>query len=168
MTPRTTPAASLPPHRVELNASFKRLLAVNVAAVGAGAALLAIAIAVRPGLTQRWFPLLFALSVLYLLGDTLYWLWRGVHRVVLERGVLNVYRGLALRHEAISVSRITDVHLHRRLTRRSLQVLLGSHVARVPGLTLYPGPKIWIVSDAFELSQFDELVEAVVPHAYVP
>ena len=157
-------AASAPATRVEMRGSVGAFAAVNVAAAVAGAVLLAMAIAVRPGIGRSAFPVLYGLALLYLAADTVYWMHRGVHAAALEGDTLHVYRGRALRHERIPVAQITDVHLHQRLSRRSLQILLGAKVVRVPGATFYPGPKVWITSDAFDLAEFDRFTEAAMRH----
>lgn len=145
-----------------MRGSLGAFAAVNVAAAVVGGLLLAVAIGIRPGIGRSSFPLLYGLALLYLAADTVYWVRRGVHAAALEGDTLHVYRGSELRHERIPVAEITDVHLHQRLSRRSLQILLGGRVARVPGATFYPGRKVWITSDAFNLREFDGFAHAAL------
>lgn len=98
---------------------------------------------------------MYGLFLLYLVLDTAYWLWRGVHRAALGGGALHLWRGRELRHERIALAELTDAHLHRRLGRRSLQLLRGGRVVRVPGATFYPGRRVWITTDAFDHADFD-------------
>lgn len=161
VSPEIAVSANSPSARTVLNGTAGSLLMVNVAAAVMGGLLLAGMIAIRPGIGRSAFPLLYGLALLYLVADTVYWMRRGVHAAALDGDTLHVYRGRDLRHEAIAVREITDVHLHRRLSRRSLQILLGATVMRVPGATFYPGRKVWITSDAFDLAEFDRFADAV-------
>lgn len=163
-----TPAVAAPTQRIEMRGSLGAFAAVNVAAAVMGALMLAAMIGVRPGIGRSSFPLLYGLALLYLAADTVYWLKRGVHVAALEGDTLHVYRGRELRHEQIPVAEITDVHLHQRLSRRSLQILLGDRVQRVPGFTYYPGRKVWITSYAFDLREFDRFAQAVLRYRTDP
>lgn len=160
-SPETAAPTESSPSRIELKGTAGSLVMVNVAAAVMGGLLLAGMIAIRPGIGRSAFPLLYGLALLYLVADTAYWMRRGVHAAALDGDTLHVYRGRGMRHETIALREITDVHLHRRLSRRSLQILLGGTVMRVPGATFYPGRKVWITSDAFDVAEFDRFAEAV-------
>jgi hypothetical protein len=156
------------PEEVEIRGRFGSLLVVNVAAALAAGLMLVPVILIRPGITAGAFPVIWGMVVVWLAADTVYWRWRGVHRAVLDGEALHVYRGRTLVCERIPVSAITDVHLHRRLARRSLQILLGGEVTHVPGMTLFPGRKVWITSDAFDEADFDRFAEAALRYRGAP
>ncbi len=145
---------------IEIRASLGSFAAVNAVAALGGAAFLAAMIALRPGIIGSAFPVMYGVFLLYLALDTAYWLWRGVHRAALDGEALHLWRGRALRHERIPLGEFTDAHLHRRMGRRSLQLLRGGRVVRVPGATFYPGRKVWITSDAFDNAAFDRFAVA--------
>jgi len=139
-------------------ASEKKIAVINLVGVlGGGGALYLIARA--KGMGSSFF-ILWALLAAWLLGDWLVWRARGVREIRIDSKGFEVVRGLrrtVVRHDA---GEITDLALHTRMRRKSLQIMMGGKVTHIPGIiTLYLDPnKIWITSDAFEDSEFDEVV----------
>lgn len=139
-------------------ASEKKLAVINLIGVLGGGGVLYL-IARTRGMGNAFF-VLWALLAAWLLGDWYVWRARGVREIRIDARGFEVIRGsrrIATRHDA---GEITDLALHTRMNRKSLQIMMGGKVTHIPGIiTLYLDPnKIWITSDAFDDSDFDEVV----------
>ena len=141
-----------------LAASGKRLAFVNVAGLALGGFLLW-------GIFRRKrapgaFPWTFGILAFWLLGDLALWQLHGVRSVRIDGEGLEVRRGWREVPRRIEMGRISEICLHQRGPRRSLQILLGQKAIRVPGiLTFYPGPKLWLTDDSFDHEEFSRLIE---------
>ncbi|HEY9054583.1 MAG TPA: hypothetical protein VIO60_07165 [Rectinemataceae bacterium] len=141
-----------------LCASGKKLALVNLAGLVLGGALLW-GIFRRKG-SPGAFPWTFCILALWLMGDIALWELRGVRSVRVDGEGLEVRRGRKGVPQRIEAERISEICLHQRGPRRSLQILLGSKALRIPGfLTLYPGPKLWLTDDSFDHKEFGILIE---------
>ncbi len=141
-----------------LVASGKRLAFVNFAGLGLGGFLLW-GVFRRKGAPGA-FPWTFGILALWLMGDILLWRLNGVRSVRIDGEGLEVRRGWREVPQRIEMGRISEICLHQRGPRRSLQILLGQKAVRIPGiLTLYPGPKLWLTDDSFDHEEFSRLIE---------
>lgn len=153
---------------VEIRGTLRSVIITNVCAAVGGALLLVLFIALLAGVPLALFPFFFACLVLYLVADTVNWIVRGIVLIRLDGEWLDIYRGASPSQTRIPVGQITDVHLHRRFGRQSLQILLGGEVVRLPGVTLYPGRKIWVTDDAFDGKEFGRFAAAALAYRKRP
>lgn len=139
-------------------ASEKKLIAVNMIGIFAGGGILYLIARTRA--MGSAFLILWALLAAWLLGDWLVWRVRGVREIRIDSTGFEVIRGTSRRASRHEAGEITDLALHSRMSRKSLQIMMGGKVTHIPGvITLYLDPnKIWITSDAFDNSDFDEVV----------
>jgi hypothetical protein len=147
-----------PGFQFRMLASGKRLLGVNLAGILGGGVLLYFILRAR-GAPGVFLPL-FTILALWLAGDWIWWSRKGLREIRLDGSRIEVVRGRAGKMEPIEVSAISEIWLHQRGRRKSLQLLLGGRALRLPGfLTLYPYPKLWLTNDSFVDAEFDELVD---------
>jgi hypothetical protein len=143
----------------------------GVNAVGAvlGGGFLFLILRRREDFSSGAFLVLWLLLVAYMVADALVWHSRGVREVEVGSRGFKVRRGTTRPGDGdgdtegwreYRFDQVSDFHVHARGTRKSVQILLGEKVLKVPGIiTLYPGPKIWITNDAFDDREFEEFIQ---------
>ncbi|MEW6548287.1 MAG: hypothetical protein AB1407_02380 [Spirochaetota bacterium] len=146
------------PFRME--GSKGRFYGVNAAGALLGGGLLYLILRGREDFSSGAFLVLWILLVAYMAADALVWRSRGVREVEVGPKAFRVRRGTARGWHEYGFAQVSDFHVHSRGARKSVQILLGEKVVKVPGIiTLYPGPKIWITSDAFDDGEFEEFIQ---------
>jgi hypothetical protein len=145
-----------------IKGSIKSLSLVNIFAAILGFILLFYWLNVRQSVGLNMFATGYAIIVIYLISDTVYWVYNGIHEVRITETYFEIIRGKANKLTKINGIQITDIQYSNQLSRRSLQILLGNKIQRIPGIfTWYPGPKIWLTSDAFDDSEFDKACDLI-------
>ena len=141
-----------------ITSSGRRLLVVNIAGILGGGALLYLVLRVR-GALGAFFPL-WAVIILWLAGDWFLWRRRGLRELKIDGSRIEIVRGKTGISETMDISAVSEIWLHERGGRKSLQLLMGGRAFRIPGvLTLYPFPKLRLTNDSFDDAEFDELID---------
>jgi len=144
-----------------LKGKSKRFKTVNIIAAVTGIIILALFIRI-PEYGMRFFVFTAPILLFWLIGDYLYWKKRGVRELHIHSNGISVFRGEDMRVTYIRPEQITDIHVHEAGYRTSLNLLLGKKVFRIPGvLTLYPGNRIYLTSDAFDDKEFNEALARI-------
>ena len=144
-------------YKLIMKGSFKSLSIVNIFAAIFGFILLYFWLNVRKSVGLTMFTIGYSVLFIYLVSDTVYWIYNGIHEVRIADSYFILIRGKANKHIRINASQITDIEFSNQMSRRSLQILLGHKIQRIPGIfTWFPGPKIWLTSDAFDDTEFDK------------
>jgi hypothetical protein len=145
-----------------IKGSIKSLSLVNIFAAILGFILLFYWLSVRQSVGLNMFATGYAIIVIYLISDTVYWVYNGIHEVRIADTFFEILRGKANKLTKINTIQIIDIQYSNQLSRRSLQILLGNKIQRIPGIfTWYPGPKIWLTSDAFDDAEFDKACDLI-------
>lgn len=141
-----------------IKGELKKLLGVNITGALLGSVILYLWLQIRTLRGLKPFIILYFLLILWLVADVIYWIINGVQQIELHENNLIILRGRKRKRFQIEYDQITDLNIHKRLSRVSLQILLESKVVKIPGIfTFYPGKKIWITSDAFDEKEFNEM-----------
>ncbi len=141
-----------------IKGKLKKLLGVNITGALLGSVILYLWLQIRTLRGLKPFVILYSLLVLWLVADVIYWIINGVQQIELHENNLIILRGRKRNRFHIEYDQITDLNIHKRLSRVSLQILLERKVVKIPGIfTFYPGKKIWITSDAFDEKEFNEM-----------
>ena len=92
-----------------------------------------------------------------------YWLWltRGVRAVEVDRQGINIYRGKAMNLTRIAAEQISGINVFKKLPRIIVNIMTGGAEERLPGITLFSGPRVRITNDAFNDREFNEFVERI-------
>ncbi len=138
-----------------IKAKFSYILVVNISGSVIGSVIMYFWLQLRTIRGFGTFLFLYALFLLYMIGDLIYWKHNGVHEVRLYDNYFEVIRGKKQKLIKVNYADITDINLNNKLIRVSLQILLEAKTVRIPGIyTYYPGKKIWITNDAFNEKEF--------------
>jgi hypothetical protein len=142
-----------------LVASPKQFFGVNLVGTLFGGLALYFVFRNRSDIKTGTFLVLWGILAAYLLADGLVWQSRGVREIAVDEQGFTIKRGRGLRVERHSFDHVSDFHVHTRYNRKSVQILLGEKLIKIPGIiTLYPGPKIWITNDAYDSKEFDDFI----------
>lgn len=145
-----------------IKGSFKSLSLVNIFAAIFGFILLYYWLSVRQSVGLNMFTIGYLILVVYLVSDTVYWIYNGIHEVRIADSYFEILRGKQNKLTKVNSSQITDIQFSNQMSRRSLQILLGNKIQRISGIiTLYPDPKIWLTSDAFDDTEFDKACDLI-------
>ena len=143
-----------------LEAKWTYIVATNIGAMVLGAVLLLLVTLAR-GLFSPVLYLCFCLVLaFYMVGDVVLW-WRrasGQSRSLMPG---SPFAGDRRRATWIPVSQITGVDVFSKLGRKVVNILTGGTVTRLPGVTLFSGPRIRVTSDAFNEGEFEAFVKKV-------
>jgi hypothetical protein len=149
-------------YKLVIKGTFKSLSIVNIFAAIFGFILLYYWLSVRQSVGLTMFTGAYSVLILYLVSDTVYWFYNGIHEVRIADSYFEILRGKQNKLTKISGSQITDIQYSNQMSRKSLQILLGNKIQRIPGVfTFYPGPKIWLTSDAFDDTEFDKACDLI-------
>lgn len=139
---------------------IKRLIGVNITGAVLGSVIMYFWMQIRTLRGFKPFIILYSLLLLWLLADVIYWIYNGVHQIDITEKNFQITRGKRKKRIVIEYNQITDINIHKRLSRVSLQILLEKKTVNIPGIfTFYPGKKIWITSDAFDDKEFNKMCE---------
>jgi hypothetical protein len=142
-----------------LKGSLFNLIGVNILALVFGIGMLYLI--TRAGL---WYGSVFfivgsIILTLWLLIDVVIWYYRGVHQLHINPQRLGVVRGYKGEMLEITPEKIVDIYVYRRGYRKNLIIMLTQKVFSIPGvITLYPGKRIQLFSDAFDNDEFNKAV----------
>ena len=149
-------------YKLILKGTLKSLSLVNVIAAIVGFVLLFYWLNVRQSVGLGMFTTGYVIVVCYLIADTVYWICHGIHEVRIADSFIVIVRGKSNKTIRIEAHQITDIQYSNQMSRRSLQILLGNKIQRISGVfTWYPGPKIWLTSDAFDDVEFDKACDLI-------
>jgi hypothetical protein len=95
----------------------------------------------------------------WMFTDAIIWYYKGVHELHINNEGIRVIKGKNQVEIYIPKEKITDIMVYRKGFRKNLNIMLGNQVMDVPGIiTLYPGKRIQMFSDAFEDRDFNEAI----------
>ncbi|TXT42877.1 MAG: hypothetical protein FD137_2009 [Spirochaetes bacterium] len=141
-----------------MEGSKGKFFGVNAVGAVLGGGFLFLILRRKEDFSTSTFGILWFILIAYMILDALVWKRRGVREVEVTSLAFKIRRGAELWQD-FSFDQVSDFHVHVRGSRKSVQILLGEKVLKVPGIiTLYPGPKIWITNDAFDDGEFDEFI----------
>lgn len=142
-----------------LRGKLSSLIAVNAFGLILGCVLFYLYIRFSPHYGAIGFLVGCIILLVWLTTDALCWYYRGVHELVIEEDRIRALCGKTRKEKIILVTEITDFYVNQRRSRKTMQILLGNTVKKIPGIyTYYPGPKLMLTSDAFNDSEFDEAI----------
>lgn len=145
-----------------LKGSRKSLFIVNIFATVIGGMLLYYWLQARMSAGVNAFLISYAVLISWMLADALYWIYNGIQEIRIGEDFFEIVRGKKQKVKRYHSTEITDLHFDNRMTRRSFQILLGNKVSSIPGIfTFYPGPKVWLTSDAFNDAEFDLMCDYI-------
>jgi hypothetical protein len=138
-----------------LKGKFSNLIMVNI--IGGVLGIIIIFFISR---VPHYGPIFFVFGIIFIaiwmFGDAIVWRKRGVHELHINRNGILVIRGASRKEFFIKPEQITDIHVHRRMNRVSLNIMLEQKVQSIPGIiTLYPGKRVQLTSDAYDDKQFE-------------
>lgn len=141
-----------------IKGELKRLLGVNITGAILGSVIMYFWMQIRTLRGFKPFLILYSLLLLWLIADIIYWIYNGVHQIDINENNFQITRGKRKERIVIEYNQITDINIHKKLSRVSLQILLEKKTMNIPGIfTFYPGKKIWITSDAFDDKEFNKM-----------
>jgi len=159
---KTKPNSEVNQYKLIIKGKFKSLAVVNIFAAIFGFVILYYWLNIRKSGGLVIFSFGFAILAIYLISETIYWSLNGIHEVRIAASYFEIVRGKRNKLIKINASQITDIQFINQMSRRSLQVLLGHKVQSIPGVfTWFPGPKIWLTSDAFDDNEFDKACDLI-------
>ena len=143
-----------------LKGSAKNLILVNIFAVIAGVGMLFLIYKVGIHYGLGFFIVGSFILIGWMFTDALVWHYRGVHELHINVKGVNVVRGFKRKTVFITPDQITDIFVYKKGFRKNLNIMLQNKVVQVPGIiTLYPGKRVQLFSDAFSDREFDRAVE---------
>ena len=128
-----TPVDVQSQYNLIIKGSIKSLSLVNIFAAILGFILLFYWLSVRQSVGLNMFAMGYAIIVIYLISDTVYWVYNGIHEVRIADSYFEIIRGKANKLTKIKAIQITDIQYSNQLSRRSLQILLGNKIQHIPG-----------------------------------
>ncbi len=143
-----------------ISGKLSSLLAVNITGAVLGSVIMYVWMQIRT--LRGWGPffIVYFVFLLYLFADIMYWIYNGIQEIRLYDTFFEISRGKKHKIIRVQYSEITDINVRSRMTRVSLQILLGQKTVRIPGIyTYYPGKKIWITNDAYNDNEFNSMME---------
>lgn len=145
-----------------LRGKLSSLIAVNAFGLLLGCFLFYLYIRFSPHYGAIGFLVGCIILLSWLTADALWWFYRGVHELIIEDNQIRAICGKSRKEKIIKAAEITDFYVHQRLNRKTMQILLGNTVKKIPGIyTYYPGPKLMLTSDAFNDKEFDEAIDKI-------
>jgi len=142
-----------------LTGKFSNLVAVNIGGFIMGCLVL-IPFFFLPGYGTTFLFFAYPILAIWMFGDAVVWQQKGVHELHISKEGIKVFRGISRRESFVLPEQITDLHVHQRMNRKSLNIMLEQQVQRIPGVfTYYPGKRIHLTNDAFNDKEFDRAIE---------
>jgi hypothetical protein len=113
--------------------------------------------------TEMYYTLFFVVPLFgYIFGGLALWIRRGVRVVELDEAGLNIFRGIKKTPVRIDVSQISGVHVTKSIDRTTVTIMLqGATVRRLLGMNFYSGPRVRIIDDAFNPTEFADFANRV-------
>ena len=144
-----------------MDASTSGMVFVNSCGFIVGGILLFVLLLMRGLYLLPVFLVMLGILGTYMLMDSLVWKKNGIRRVEVDETGITLYRGKEKKPERLEAEQITGVNVFGKLNRRVVNILTGGSATRIPGVTIFSGPRVRITNDAFNDSEFDTFIKII-------